>query len=178
MASNKFVVGPADQLADGERMFVTIQRRSIGIFNVRGRYYGLLNRCPHKGAEVCKGTVVGNLEAAVPGEYTYDAERKFLVCPWHGWEFDMETGQSYFDPRRVRTRRYDVAVEDGATVLTDIDSGLTEVTPDQFAAQHQAAGTDVADSARLPGPYRAETYEITVENDYLVLTFRPARTTT
>jgi nitrite reductase/ring-hydroxylating ferredoxin subunit len=39
--------------------------------------------------------------------------RELLRCPWHGWEFDMRNGQSYFDPKRVRVRSYPVAIESG-----------------------------------------------------------------
>jgi len=34
-----------------------------------------------------------------------------LRCLWHGWEFDLRTGQSWFDPRQVRVRSYPVSVE-------------------------------------------------------------------
>jgi 3-phenylpropionate/trans-cinnamate dioxygenase ferredoxin subunit len=36
-----------------------------------------------------------------------------LRCAWHGWEFDMRTGQSWFDPARVKVRTYPVVTEDG-----------------------------------------------------------------
>jgi hypothetical protein len=36
-----------------------------------------------------------------------------LRCAWHGWEFDMRTGQSYFDPQHTRIRSYPVEIEDG-----------------------------------------------------------------
>jgi hypothetical protein len=39
-----------------------------------------------------------------------------LRCPWHGWEFDMRNGQSYFDPTRVKVRTYPVVIEDGETL--------------------------------------------------------------
>ena len=38
---------------------------------------------------------------------------ELLRCPWHGWEFDMRNGQSWFDPKRVKVRSYPVAVESG-----------------------------------------------------------------
>ena len=37
-----------------------------------------------------------------------------LRCPWHGWEFDIRNGQSWFDPKRFRIRSYPVVVESGA----------------------------------------------------------------
>jgi hypothetical protein len=41
---------------------------------------------------------------------------EMLRCPWHGWEFDIRNGQSYFDPARVKIRSYPVVIEDGETL--------------------------------------------------------------
>jgi len=110
----KYVVARADEIADGDRKLVELKGLSIGVFNVGGRYFALLNRCPHQGAQLCRGSLLGFLEASAPGEYAWSGERKLLQCPWHGWEFDLETGQSYFDPARTRVRRYEVEVAHGA----------------------------------------------------------------
>jgi len=173
VASRKYVVGRAADLAEGERMVAVVNNRSIGIFNVGGQYFGLLNRCPHRGAELCHGRFVGDLSATAPGEYHYDAGRRLLMCPWHGWEFDVATGQSYFDPARVRARPYAVDVEKGDLVAREIASGEASFTPAQYAAvaDHPPPGQD----GRVPGPYKAETVEITVEDDYLVVNLRPPR---
>ena len=44
-------------------------------------------------------------------------QRRDLRCPWHGWEFDIRTGQSYCDPERIRTKAYPVDTASGATVI-------------------------------------------------------------
>jgi 3-phenylpropionate/trans-cinnamate dioxygenase ferredoxin subunit len=41
---------------------------------------------------------------------------ELLRCGWHGWEFDMRTGQSWFDPKRVKVRTCPVVIEDGETL--------------------------------------------------------------
>jgi nitrite reductase/ring-hydroxylating ferredoxin subunit len=102
------VVGRAADLGDGERLIVDVAGRSIGVFRVGGRLYALRNRCPHAGGELCRGQLVGRLSSARPGHYVHDASRPLVACPWHGWEFDLATGQSYVDPRRLRVRAYDV----------------------------------------------------------------------
>lgn len=173
LASRKFVVGRAADLAEGERMVAVVNNRSIGIFNVGGRFYGLLNRCPHRGAELCQGRFVGDLSATAPGEYVYDADKQLLMCPWHGWEFDVATGQSYFDPVGVRARPFAVDVEKGEIVAREIESGEASFTPAQYAAV--AGDQPPGPNGRVPGPYRAETVEITVEDDYLVVNLRPPR---
>ncbi len=105
-----YPVGLASELPSGERKIVNIAGRSIGIFNVRGKFYALRNACPHQGAPLCKGSVHGTATPSRPGEYTWGQEGEILRCPWHGWEFDLTTGKSLFNPHKVRVRRYDVTV--------------------------------------------------------------------
>lgn len=141
----KYVIARTDQFPPGTRRIVDIDGRSIGVFNVDGKYYALRNSCPHQGAALCSGTVLGTVTSPGPGEYHYDAERKLLSCPWHGWEFDMVTGQSWFDPVKTRIQPYEVVVESGAAI--------------------QAGG-----DGRVPGPYVVETLTVTIDDDYVVVT--------
>lgn len=171
--ADKHVVARVEDLPDGGRLIVDVGGRSIGIFNIGGEYFGLLNRCPHKGAEMCKGTLVGRLSSDRPGFYDYDPESKLLMCPWHGWEFDVRSGQSYFDPRGTRLRAFSVEVEDGALVASGVESGKTAMTPAQYAAANPSA--KVHENGLAPGPYQAETFEVTIEDAYLVVNMRPAR---
>jgi nitrite reductase/ring-hydroxylating ferredoxin subunit len=135
------VVARVGDIPPGGRLIVEVAGREIGIFNVDGRYYALRNRCPHQGGPLCTGLVAGGLEATRPGEYAYDADRKLVRCPWHGWEFDVATGQSWFDPARTRVRSYPVAVLPSAAEGASTQGG------------------------RLKGPYVAETYPVTVADD-------------
>ncbi|MEM7118162.1 MAG: Rieske (2Fe-2S) protein [Chloroflexota bacterium] len=107
----KHIVAKADEIAVGERKIVEVNGRSIGIFNINGQFFALRNRCPHEGAELCTGTVTGLRRSDTPGHYQWDRAGEILRCPWHGWEFDIKTGQSWFDPSRVRVRPYAVSVE-------------------------------------------------------------------
>ena len=108
------VVGTLDELPPGTRKIVEVDGRSIGIFNVAGEFLAIRNRCPHQGAPLCLGEQFGVLESDEPGRYTLRRPGEMVRCPWHGWEFDLRTGQSWFDPERTRVRRYDVKVgEDG-----------------------------------------------------------------
>jgi nitrite reductase/ring-hydroxylating ferredoxin subunit len=178
-------VGRASDLKDGERMIVTVNNRSIGIFNVGGRFHGLPNQCPHKGAEMCRGVLVGDLSSPAPGTFVYDSGRKFITCPWHGWEFDVETGQSYFDPGRTRVRTYAVEVEDGNAALADLGGGSVNQspTPEEYVRMAQAGyklseeggGAASAAGTRVPGPYSVETVTVNVEDDYLIVDLAPAR---
>lgn len=105
------VVGRASELPPGRRKIVDVNGRSIGVFNVRGRYYALRNTCPHQGAPLCLGAVTGTPAPGRPGEYRWERDGEILVCPWHGWEFDITTGRSIFNPAKTRVRSYEVSVE-------------------------------------------------------------------
>lgn len=108
---DRYVVCRADELGPGQRRIVNLGGRSIGVFNVGGRYYALYNRCPHKGAPLCEGIVTDGVEGPGRGRYELVKEGEIVRCPWHGWEFDITTGRSWFNPHRVRVRSYDVGVE-------------------------------------------------------------------
>lgn len=62
---------------------------------------------------MCQGVLSGFVVPGAPGEYRYLRRGEILRCPWHGWEFDVRTGQSYIDPARTRVRTYPVELEPG-----------------------------------------------------------------
>ncbi len=144
-----YIVATIDEIPPGGRKIVEVAGRSLGIFNVGGVHYALRNRCPHQGGPLCDGVLTGFLEADEPGVYRYSRKGEILRCPWHGWEFDVTTGQSWFDPMGTRVRRYPVMVESGAA-LSD--------TPTPPAPGLQ------------PGPYTAETYPVSIEQSYILVT--------
>ena len=144
----RVVVARADEIPPGKRKLVEVAGLSIGVFNVGGEYFALRNRCPHQGGPLCDGRLSGFVTSPQPGEYRYTRPGEVVRCPWHGWEFDIRTGQSWCEPARVRVRRYDVSVEPGATV-TEAGEGEME--------------------GLVKGPYVAETYPVSVERQYVVV---------
>ena len=106
------VVARADEIEPGQRKLVTVGGRSIGVFNVAGEYFALRNRCPHQGGPLCEGTQFAPLRATAPGDYERGADGEIIRCPWHGWEFDVRTGRSWFDPLRTRVRSYPAGVRE------------------------------------------------------------------
>jgi 3-phenylpropionate/trans-cinnamate dioxygenase ferredoxin subunit len=135
-----YVVATVDEIPPGSRKIVTVERRSIGVFNVDGTFYAIRNQCPHGGGPLCSGRLSGFVSSPTPGKYEYQRKGEILRCPWHGWEFDITTGQSWFDPAKTRVRSYDA---------------------------HVAGGGEVAGLS--PGPYVAETYDIRVDEQYVIL---------
>ena len=110
----RHVVAEAGEIPPGGRKLVTVAGREIGVFNVNGAYHAILNRCPHAGAALCKGRIMPLIEADEPGHYRVARRGELLRCPWHGWEFDLCTGQSWCDPATMQVKSYPVSVEPGA----------------------------------------------------------------
>ena len=86
----RHVVGTVAEIPPGGRKLVEIEGRSIGVFNLKGEFYALRNRCAHQGGPLCKGRLTGFLQSRGPGDYTYTRQGEILRCPWHGWEFDVK----------------------------------------------------------------------------------------
>jgi nitrite reductase/ring-hydroxylating ferredoxin subunit len=133
----RHVIAPVDELPPGTRKFLTIDERPIAVFNIKGEFFALANRCPHQGGSLCEGRLTGLVEASTPGEYRWSRRGEIIRCPWHGWEFDVRTGKSWCEPSKVRARQFNVSVAPG--------------------------------SALVEGPYVAETFPVSVEDDYVVL---------
>tara|TARA_R110002110_G_scaffold136289_1_gene320992 strand:- start:187 stop:621 length:435 start_codon:yes stop_codon:yes gene_type:complete len=136
-ARTKHVVATLAEMPPGSRKLVTIGTREIALFNIDGEFFAVLDRCPHQKGSLCKGKLIGLVESAAPGEYRYSRPQQIVRCPWHGWEFDLRTGQSRVDPSSIRVRPYTVEVADGSVVKG--------------------------------GPYQAEVFDVSVEDQYVVI---------
>jgi nitrite reductase/ring-hydroxylating ferredoxin subunit len=101
-------VAKAGELAPGGRKLVKAGGIEIGLFNAGGEIRAYRNVCPHAGAPVCLGRVGGTSLPSDVYEYKYGMEGCILRCPWHGWEFDLRTGEHIVDPA---TRLKAVALE-------------------------------------------------------------------
>ena len=112
----RHVVCAVADLRPGQRRIVKVGGRSIGVFNVKGRFYALHNGCPHRGGPLCEGRIGGTTLAADGRAFAYGREGRILRCAWHGWEFDVTTGRAIADAA-VRARTYRVAVEDGNVLV-------------------------------------------------------------
>ena len=112
----RHVVATVDEIAPGTCKIVSVAGREIGVYNVDSAFYALINRCPHEGAPLCRGPILGRFESDRPGEYRLTQVGEMLRCPWHGWEFEIRTGQSWCHPDSVKARSYPVTVVDGETL--------------------------------------------------------------
>ncbi len=108
---SRYLVARVGEIPEGGRKLVQLGGLPVGVFHVGGEYYAILNRCPHQAAPLAEGHIwSGLLTSEVPGQYVNRRDVPILSCIWHGWEFDLRTGQSVCDPNRLRVRNYDVRV--------------------------------------------------------------------
>jgi nitrite reductase (NADH) small subunit len=98
----------AEQEREG-RLIARIAGREVGVVLVGGEPRGIRNRCPHHGGPLCLGTVVTRLRGE-PGRYALADHA--LRCPWHGWEFDPDSGVC-LDDQSMRVAVYPAEVADG-----------------------------------------------------------------
>lgn len=140
----KHVVSTVAEIPPGSRKLLEVAGRSIGVFNLGGEFFAIRNRCPHQGAALCTGQLGSAVTSPGPGRYDVHREGEILRCPRHGWEYDVRTGQSWFDPKGVRVKAYETVVAPGSSLVPP------------------APGLE-------PGPYVAETYPVSVEENYVLV---------
>jgi 3-phenylpropionate/trans-cinnamate dioxygenase ferredoxin subunit len=112
-------IGRSPDFPVGEIRIVKLDAREIGVIRLlSGRLRAVMNRCPHKGAPICRGIVGGVWASKGPGELSLDADRSVLVCPWHGFEFDLETGKEVLWRRPSSLRMYAIEEVGGEVIVT------------------------------------------------------------
>ena len=90
----KIRVAHTQDLAEDQAKLVQIDGREVALFHHNGRFYALDNRCPHQGGPLGEGHFDGDC----------------VICPWHHWDFHLETGKSRLGPD-VCVLAYEVAIE-------------------------------------------------------------------
>jgi nitrite reductase/ring-hydroxylating ferredoxin subunit len=110
-----------NELADGAVRIVRVKELEVAVIRHGGAYYAYQNYCPHQGGPACEGVrmpqVVDNIDAEgnVVG-HAFDESDMHIVCPWHGYEFHLDTGVHVADPR-VRLRKFKVVERDGGVYV-------------------------------------------------------------
>src|SRR5262249_32441996 len=77
----------------------------FGIFREGDRLVAYENNCPHDGGPVCQGKVIPRVEEELASDQRsrglrFSKKKRNIVCPWHGWEFDIDTSRA--GPRNSR----------------------------------------------------------------------------
>jgi nitrite reductase/ring-hydroxylating ferredoxin subunit len=107
----EFFVAKASELADGDRRIVTITGGEIGVFYKGGAFYAYSNYCVHSGGPACEGLLINRVQDVIGPDRTYQGqvftEDVHFVCPWHGYEYDLRTGECVGD-RRLKLKKFEV----------------------------------------------------------------------
>ncbi len=90
-------IAPASELPNGERLFVELGAKPVVIFNIAGQFFAIGDVCTHDDGPLGDGIL----------------ESINIVCPRHGAEFDIRTGQAVQMPAVVDIPAYPVKVMNG-----------------------------------------------------------------
>lgn len=117
----RHVVGRVEEVPPEGRVVAEIEGREVGVFNVDGEFYAVLNHCPHQGGPLCEGKLGGTFRVSfdrdtLKSTRSWVHEGRIIACPWHNWQYDVTTGASLSKPG-VGVPVYEVTVEDGLVIV-------------------------------------------------------------
>ena len=97
-------VASVDEIPPGSGTTVLVSDRPVAVFNVDGTFHAYDGVCLHRGGPVGDG----------------DVENGVVTCPWHGWQYDVATGEHVLD-RSIGLTRRRVLVADGQVLVALAD---------------------------------------------------------
>jgi nitrite reductase (NADH) small subunit len=114
-------VAKSHEIEEGGRRALSHGEHDVAVVRVKGKLHALANVCPHQGGPVCEGMLIRKVEEVIAPDKTYQGMRfsetdVHIVCPWHGWEFNVETGRCAGDGK-FGLRRYKVLEREGGVYV-------------------------------------------------------------
>jgi nitrite reductase/ring-hydroxylating ferredoxin subunit len=112
------------QFPDGERRIVAHEGMEIGVFHWQGEFYAYENLCVHQGGPACEGVMMHKVEDVIATDKTWSGQKfskdkMHFVCPWHGYEYDLKTGECAAD-RKLKLKSFEVVKRgEDVYVVTD-----------------------------------------------------------
>lgn len=95
-------VAQTSEIPTGEGRSFEVEGKTVAVFNVNGRFFAIDNTCVHRGGPLGEGYL----------------ENQVVTCPWHGWQYDVTTGQCAGNPA-AKVPQYPLKVE-GADILVGL----------------------------------------------------------
>lgn len=104
-------------IEDGSRRIIEADGVEIGVYRHAGQYYAYRNLCLHQGGPACEGELLPKVEDVLAEDRTWHGQRfneseMHIVCPWHSYEFRLDTGVCASDPK-LRLKKFDVIEREG-----------------------------------------------------------------
>jgi nitrite reductase/ring-hydroxylating ferredoxin subunit len=89
-------VARVEDLPSGTATVVEADETELALFHCDDGFYATQAHCLHLGGPLGRGKLDGCV----------------VSCPWHGWQYDVRTGENEFD-RALKLETYEVVVADG-----------------------------------------------------------------
>lgn len=106
------LAGRIEEIPEGERKIIQVDDLSIGVFHHKGQWYALQNYCLHRGGPVATGCL----------------EEDTLTCPWHGFQYNLTTGQLLVDPN-VKLKMFSTSIRDSEIYVQVPEAEAREAAP-------------------------------------------------
>jgi nitrite reductase/ring-hydroxylating ferredoxin subunit len=108
-------------IPDKGRKLVKYNEKEIGVFRVDDEVYAWENRCAHQGGPICQGRLFPKVlqdlgEHRTTEGMRYSDDELHIVCPWHGYEYNVRTGRNSGHPN-LRLRPVETVVRDGSVYV-------------------------------------------------------------
>jgi nitrite reductase/ring-hydroxylating ferredoxin subunit len=137
------VIGRADDFPDPGRKVIEIDGVPVGIFRQGGTFTAWESVCPHMGGPVCRGKIIARVEEVIAADKTshgfaFSKDQTNVVCPWHGYEFDVVTGRHQGNPR-VRLLPVKIAIVDGDLVVTLPEGTHQRIVRRRLGPDHESS---------------------------------------
>jgi nitrite reductase (NADH) small subunit len=113
----EYSAGKVTAYTDCDRKVVDCGESAVGIFKIDGEFFAWHNRCAHRAGPVCQGRIMKRVIEPVADDRTirsqqYDPSETNIVCPWHGYEYNIKTG-CHQGNSRIRLRKAEITIKDG-----------------------------------------------------------------
>ncbi len=119
MASSEHDVGAMDDFQSGRAYPMSVEGKPLALVRKNEAFFAFRDACPHQGARLSGGLVSGSPKPCLPGdEIVLENEGEIVICPWHGWEFDLNDGHTLAESCRGRVKTYPVRLVGDRVILT------------------------------------------------------------
>jgi len=93
-------IARTSDLPVGRAKAFLVGETKIALYHTPRGFFATENVCPHRGGPLAEGDIIGNE----------------IVCPWHLWSFDIETGFCGGNDE-ICVKTYEVRVEDDRVLV-------------------------------------------------------------